>query len=77
MYHIKASRIQINKIKMAAPLVKLVVKWSGNEYEISDLISTNTVKDLKNVIKLKTGVLPERQKLLGLKLKGMLGLSLA
>ncbi|PIK60149.1 putative ubiquitin-like domain-containing CTD phosphatase 1 isoform X1 [Apostichopus japonicus] len=55
---------------MAAPLVKLVVKWSGNEYEISDLISTNTVKDLKNVIKLKTGVLPERQKLLGLKLKG-------
>lgn len=55
---------------MAASTVKVIVKWSGKEYEISHLLCTDTVKDLKDVIKLKTGVLPERQKLLGLKLKG-------
>ena len=72
--NVKASGTQLLPEEMAAPMMKLIVKWSGKEYEISDLLSTDTVKDLKDVIKLKTGVLPERQKLLGLKLKGWLGL---
>ena len=55
---------------MAAPTTSLIVKWSGQEYVISDLSASETVGDLKEAIKKQTGVLPERQKLLGLKLKG-------
>ena len=54
---------------MAAPM-RIVVKWSGQEYEFCDVSSSDTVKDLKDAIHGKTGVLPERQKLLGLKVKG-------
>ncbi|XP_077992356.1 ubiquitin-like domain-containing CTD phosphatase 1 [Glandiceps talaboti] len=54
---------------MAAP-ISLVVKWSGQEYSISDLSGDSTVKELKEVIKTHTGVLTGRQKLLGLKFKG-------
>ncbi|XP_032240517.2 ubiquitin-like domain-containing CTD phosphatase 1 [Nematostella vectensis] len=58
---------------MAAPetcSVSVVVKWSGKEYSINNLQPQDTVKTLKAVIQEKTGVLPERQKLLGLKYKG-------
>jgi len=48
----------------------LVVKWAGKEYEINDLEGTDSVMDLKVKIMDKTGVRPERQKLLNLKLKG-------
>ena len=48
----------------------LVIKWSGKEYTIDGLSQADTVKQLKEQIKGKTGVLPERQKLLGLKFKG-------
>lgn len=48
----------------------LVVKWSGKEYKIAGLRDTETVGDFKNAILKETGVLPERQKLLGLKYKG-------
>ncbi|XP_063963550.1 ubiquitin-like domain-containing CTD phosphatase 1 isoform X2 [Lytechinus pictus] len=54
---------------MAAPM-KLVVKWSGQEYEFTEVSGTDTVKDLKEAIHEKTGVLPQRQKILGLKFKG-------
>lgn len=47
----------------------LIVKWSGNEYKI-ELDESFTVLNLKNEIKKVTGVLPERQKLMGLKFKG-------
>ena len=57
--------------KMAAPMPSLIVKWSGQEYVVSDLSETETVLDLKEAIKKQTGVLPTRQKLLGLKLKGI------
>jgi ubiquitin-like domain-containing CTD phosphatase 1 len=50
----------------------LIIKWSGNEYKIAGLGDTDTVLDLKNAIYKDTGVLPERQKLLGLKYKGTL-----
>ncbi|XP_013400820.1 ubiquitin-like domain-containing CTD phosphatase 1 [Lingula anatina] len=49
---------------------ELTVKWSGQEYKITDLDDSDTVADLKNAISKATGVLPERQKLLGLKYKG-------
>lgn len=49
--------------------VKVVVKWSGKEYEI-ELTEDNTVADLKEAIQKSTGVRPERQKLLNLKFKG-------
>lgn len=50
--------------------IKIVVKWSGKEYEIDSLSSTDTVATLKETIRKRTGVLPERQKLLNLKHKG-------
>jgi ubiquitin-like domain-containing CTD phosphatase 1 len=49
---------------------KIYVKWSGKEYEI-ELTENETVADLKNAIEKETGVRPERQKLLNLKLKGL------
>lgn len=49
--------------------LKLVVKWSSNEYEIDCLDLDNSVAHLKNCIYSKTGVKPERQKLMGLKMK--------
>lgn len=49
----------------------VIVKWSGKEYPIEHLSPSETVRYLKDLIKEKTGVLPERQKLLGLKFKGI------
>lgn len=49
---------------------KIVVKWSGKEYEISDITEEDTVSCLKNAIQKQTGVRPDRQKLLNLKYKG-------
>merc|ERR1711936_860077 len=47
-----------------------MVKWAGKEYNIEVIESTDTVMDLKVKIMEKTGVRPERQKLLNLKVKG-------
>ena len=61
---------------MAAPVSpNVVVKWNGKEYTISDINDTDTVHDLKCMISKQTGVLPERQKLIGLKLKGIESMS--
>lgn len=51
-------------------MTKVVIKWSGCEYPIEELSPSDSVLDLKNLICKATGVLPHRQKLLGLKLKG-------
>jgi hypothetical protein len=51
--------------------ITLVVKWAGKEYPIENLALTLTVSDLKREICEKTNVLPERQKLLNLRHKGM------
>lgn len=50
-------------------LAKIIVKWSGKEYEIA-ITENDTVTDLKQAIQKATGVRPDRQKLLNLKLKG-------
>lgn len=55
---------------VCAMSVSVIIKWGGQEYSISSLSEEDTVMDLKQSIKTLTGVLPERQKLLGLKLKG-------
>lgn len=51
-------------------MTNLIIKWSGSEYPIEGLSPSDSVLDLKNLICKVTGVLPHRQKLLGLKLKG-------
>ena len=48
----------------------VIVKWGGKEYNITGLQSTSTVLEVKNLIFAETCVLPERQKLLGLKCSG-------
>lgn len=50
--------------------LKIVVKWSGKEYEILDILESDTVLSVKDRIHKETGVRPERQKLLNLKFKG-------
>ena len=46
-----------------------VIKWSGADYAVS-VEDSQTVADLKNVVFNRTGVRPDRQKLLGLKAAG-------
>lgn len=53
--------------------LSLIIKWGGQEFPLSALSEEDTVLDLKHSLKSLTGVLPERQKLLGLKYKGELG----
>lgn len=50
--------------------IKITVKWSGEEYPITDIEENDTVLSLKEKIENLTGVRPERQKLLNLKFKG-------
>ncbi|KAK9743701.1 Ubiquitin family [Popillia japonica] len=50
-------------------LTKIIVKWSGKEYEI-ELTENDTVLNLKQAIHKQTGVRPDRQKLLNLNFKG-------
>ncbi|CAB0015347.1 unnamed protein product [Nesidiocoris tenuis] len=50
--------------------LKLIVKWNGAEYELDELLLNDNVETLKNSICKKTGVRPERQKLLNVKFKG-------
>lgn len=49
--------------------LKITVKWSGKEYEV-EVDDNTTVAHLKTIIQKETGVRPDRQKLLNLKLKG-------
>ena len=50
--------------------VSLIIKWAGKEYPIDDIANSSSVLYLKQLIHAKTNVLPGRQKLLNLKLKG-------
>lgn len=59
----------VRKARMEGEL-RIVVKWSGKEYDILDIQEEDTVLTLKERIHRETGVRPERQKLLNLKFKG-------
>ena len=48
-----------------------MVKWAGKEYSMENIDPEDTVLDLKVKIQTQTGVRPERQKLLNLKVKGV------
>jgi len=50
--------------------LKVIVKWSGKEFNIENIDPLETVMELKVKIMEQTGVRPERQKLLNLKCKG-------
>ncbi|KAL1138198.1 hypothetical protein AAG570_009890 [Ranatra chinensis] len=50
--------------------IKLIVKWNSKEYEVDCLSENDSIGTLKEAIFRKTGVRPERQKLLNLKFKG-------
>ena len=52
-------------------MATLTVKWGGKDYVIADISKLSSVKDLKDELNVLTGVLPEHQKLLGLKYKGI------
>lgn len=52
--------------------LKLVVKWNGKEFDLDNLSENDSVVTLKDAIYKQTGVRPQRQKLLNLKLKGKL-----
>lgn len=51
------------------PFGELVVKWNGQEYKVTNLLSTHRMIDFKSELHRLTRVLPGRQKLLGLKTK--------
>ena len=55
--------------------VSMTVKWAGKEYSMENIGPEDTVWDLKVNIQRQTGVRPERQKLLNLKVKGEVFLS--
>jgi ubiquitin-like domain-containing CTD phosphatase 1 len=59
---------------MTESTTSFVIKWSGSEYPVEVSSSENgspaTVIDLKKAVHAKTGVRPDRQKLLGLKVNG-------
>lgn len=42
-------------------------KWNGNDYKVANLLESNSIGDLKTELYKQTNVMPERQKLLGLK----------
>ena len=70
-----SSRVQLEKIKPAiimSEVTSITIKWAGKEYPIEGLTATTTVYNLKELIQEKTNVLPARQKLLNLKLKGII-----
>lgn len=48
------------------------IKWNGQSFTIENVSSELSVKDFKTLITEQTNVLPDRQKLLNLKFKGML-----
>ena len=54
--------------------ISMVVKWAGKEYSMENIEPEATVLDLKLKIQGQTGVRPDRQKLLNLKVKGVVGI---
>ena len=51
------------------PFGEISVKWNGQEFKVTSLLNNHKVVDFKTELHRLTRVLPERQKLLGLKTK--------
>jgi len=51
-------------------LLNIVIKWNGNDYDVKNLNINSDVKTLKEEIFKCTGVRPERQKLINLRISG-------
>jgi len=51
-------------------LLDMVIKWNGNDYDVKNLNTNSDVKSLKEEIFKCTGVRPERQKLINLRISG-------
>jgi len=66
----RVNKVELNRNEEMDEIGNIIVKWSGKDYPITGLQNTNTVIQLKNLIYAETGVLPGRQKLLGLKCSG-------
>lgn len=63
---------QLNKmvdVENKSNMKYLIIKWCGKEYKI-EWSENDTISTLKSEIHRQTGVRPDRQKLLNLKLKG-------
>lgn len=58
-----------------ASLLDLVIKWNGNDYDVKSLNIDSDVKTLKEEIFKCTGVRPERQKLINLRVSGQYKIS--
>lgn len=54
----------------ATSSLDIVIKWNGNDYDINNLNTNSDVKTLKEEIFIYTGVRPERQKLINLRISG-------
>jgi ubiquitin-like domain-containing CTD phosphatase 1 len=54
---------------------EILFKWNGKDFKVDNLLPNSTIADLKNELCKMTNVLPERQKLLGLKAKSGRNLS--
>lgn len=53
-----------------ASSLDIVIKWNGNDYDVKNLNTNSDVKTLKDEIFKCTGVRPERQKLINLRISG-------
>ncbi|XP_050430275.1 ubiquitin-like domain-containing CTD phosphatase 1 isoform X1 [Adelges cooleyi] len=51
-------------------LLDIIIKWNGNDYGVKNLNTSSDVKTLKEQIFICTGVRPERQKLINLRISG-------
>ena len=56
---------------------KLKVKWSGKEFNLGDagVTENTTIVELQDILYKLTEVMPEHQKLFGVKFKAWVGLS--
>ncbi|CAH1736443.1 hypothetical protein AGLY_005045 [Aphis glycines] len=51
-------------------VLDIVIKWNGNDYDVKNLNTNSDVRTLKEEIFKCTGVRPERQKLINLRISG-------
>jgi len=54
----------------ATSSLDIVIKWNGNDYDVKNVNTNSDVKTLKEEIFKCTGVRPERQKLINLRVLG-------